>query len=76
MSKVEFRLPSKRRTIVDDLGDFGGKLVTPGDVCTERSNYMRGHGFFFYLFNFYNLSWCTRLVLISNDKACWYSLQL
>lgn len=37
-------MPSKRRTIVDDLGNFGGKLVTPGDVCTERSNYMRGHG--------------------------------
>jgi len=44
MSKVDFRLPSKRRNIDDDFGDCGGKLVTPGDVCTEKSNYMRGHG--------------------------------
>lgn len=43
MSEVEFRRPT-RHSSIPIKHDALAHLVTPGDVVTEDTDYMRGHG--------------------------------
>ena len=46
-ASIVVKLPSRKKRNVQFERNVGAFLVTPGDVITEDSDYMRGHGVFF-----------------------------